>query len=137
MLHILNREFRGRAAILNFSALFPHFSHVEVEIRGPSLMTRIRDAWTSWSERRRRVSTQVAPAPVEGRSFGYGSFSDVPTEFNPTLPPPPARSFAGLTQAEVNTATVANQSDERLDKFKSRLATNHPANPAEIPICSP
>lgn len=67
----------------------------DVEVTRPSLMNRLKNAWTSWSEgRRRRVSSQVAPAPLDGPRFGYGSFSEVPPEFNPTLPPPPARSFA-------------------------------------------
>lgn len=68
----------------------------DVEVRDRSLLSRLRDAWSSWGERRRRHSSQVTPTPIDHpatRSIGYGSLSEVPTEFNPTLPPPPARSF--------------------------------------------
>lgn len=101
----------------------------EVEIHSPSFLTRMRNAWTSFAERRRRVSSQVTPAPVEGPSFGYGSFSEVPTEFNPTLPPPPARSFAGMPSTEVNSAALATQfddSDEELNQTEEQhSATLH------------
>jgi len=69
----------------------------EVEIRSRSLFSRLRDALSSWDERRRRRSSLITPTPIDNRpatrSVGYGSLSEVPTEFHPTLPPPPARSF--------------------------------------------
>ena len=88
-----------------------HFFNVGVAIRDRSLLTRIRDALTSWTEGRHRHSSLVAPTPIDPASnpavfAGYGSVSEVPTEFNPTLPPPPARSLgsAGAGDAAVGGA---------------------------------
>ena len=71
-----------------------HTLLTEVEVRDRSFFSRLRGAWSSLGERRRRLSSTVTPTPVDhGVTRSYGSLSEVPTEFNPTLPPPPARSF--------------------------------------------
>jgi len=84
-----------------------------VAIRDRSLLTRIRDALSSWSEGRRRHSSLVVPTPIDPASnpavfAGYGSISEVPTEFNPTLPPPPARSLRSGSAGDAAVGSAVN-----------------------------
>ena len=111
-------------------------NYAEVEIRSRSLFSRLRDALSSWDERRRRRSSLITPTPIDNRpatrSVGYGSLSEVPTEFHPTLPPPPARSFQPRASLD---ATARSPDNDQLSGGRGRSVRQQSDDRCDVRVC--